>query len=108
MRKPVHVSGLLISPWEPANSLFVGDKSVTPTDKRLHAGYVQKWKHVKNIPFDTTARSKQHVRGVEWRLTDTIYSPVTNKQPRLTEQCPLKHKLHTWSKLLVLIVTTGS
>ena len=39
---PLHVSGLLISLWEPANSLFVRDKSVTPTGKRLHAGYVQK------------------------------------------------------------------
>jgi hypothetical protein len=36
------VSGLLISLWEPANSLFVRDKYVTPTGKRLHAGYVQK------------------------------------------------------------------
>jgi len=35
-----------------ANSLFVRDKYVTPTGKRLHAGYV---------PFDTTARNKQHV-----------------------------------------------
>ena len=38
----MHVSGLLISLWEPANSLFVRDKYVTPTGKRLHAGYVQK------------------------------------------------------------------
>jgi len=28
--------------WEPAISLFVRDKYVTPTGKRLHAGYVQK------------------------------------------------------------------
>ena len=42
MRIPKHVSGLLISLWEPANSLFVCDKYVTPTGKRLHAGYVQK------------------------------------------------------------------
>ena len=42
MRVPKHVSGLLISLWEPANSLFVRDKYVTPTGKRLHAGYVQK------------------------------------------------------------------
>ena len=42
MRIPKHVSGLLISLWEPANSLFVRDKYVTPTGKRLHAGYVQK------------------------------------------------------------------
>ena len=41
-RIPKHVSGLLISLWEPANSLFVRDKYVTPTGKRLHAGYVQK------------------------------------------------------------------
>ena len=39
---PKHASGLLISLWEPVNSLFVGDKYVTPTGKRLHAGYVQK------------------------------------------------------------------
>ena len=39
---PKHVSGLLISLWEPSNSLFVRDKYVTPTGKRLHVGYVQK------------------------------------------------------------------
>ena len=38
----MHASGLLISLWEPANSLFVCDKYVMPTGKRLHAGYVQK------------------------------------------------------------------
>jgi len=48
MRISKHVSGLLISLWEPANSLFVRDKYVTPTGKRLHAGYVQKRKHIKN------------------------------------------------------------
>ena len=63
---PNHVSGLLISLWEPANSLFVRDKYVTPTGKRLHAGYVQKAEARKNIPFDTTARSKQHVHVVQW------------------------------------------
>ena len=42
MRIPKHVSGLLISLWEPAYSLFVRDKYVTPTGKRLRAGYVQK------------------------------------------------------------------
>jgi len=47
MHVHVHVSGLLISLWEPANSLFVRDKYVTHTGKRLHAGYVQKRKHVK-------------------------------------------------------------
>ena len=61
-----HVSGLLISLWEPANSFFVRDKYVTPTGKRLHAGYVQKAEARKNIPFDTTARNKQHVRVVQW------------------------------------------
>ena len=67
MHVHVHVSGLLISLWEPANSLFVRDKYVTPTGKRLHAGGTyKKRKHVKNIPFDTTARSKQHVRVVQW------------------------------------------
>ena len=39
IRIPKHMSGLLISLWEPANSLF--DKYVTPTGKRLHADYVQ-------------------------------------------------------------------
>ncbi|KAK2144102.1 hypothetical protein LSH36_785g02025 [Paralvinella palmiformis] len=42
MRIPKHVSGLLISLWEPANSLFVRDKYVTLTGKWLYAGYVQK------------------------------------------------------------------
>ena len=62
----MHVSDLLISLWGPADSLFVGDKYVTPTGKRLHAGYVQKAEARKNIPFDTTARSNQHVRVVQW------------------------------------------
>jgi len=39
---PKHVSGLLISLWEPANSLFVSNKYVRPTGKELHAGYLQK------------------------------------------------------------------
>ena len=39
VRIPKHVSGLLISLWEPDNSLCVRDKYVTPTGKRLHAGY---------------------------------------------------------------------
>ena len=38
----MHVSELLISLCDPANSLFIRDKYVTPTGKRLHAGYVQK------------------------------------------------------------------
>jgi len=42
MRIPIHVSGLLISLWGRSNSLFVRDKYVTPTGKRLHTGYVQK------------------------------------------------------------------
>ena len=42
MRIPMHVSGLLISLWEPANSLFVRDKYVTSTGERLHAVYVEK------------------------------------------------------------------
>ena len=63
---PKHVSGLLISLWVPAHSLFVREKYVTPTGKRLHAGYVQKRKHEKNIPFDITARNKQHVCVVQW------------------------------------------
>ena len=72
MRIPKHVSGLLISLWEPANSLFVRAKYVTPTGKRLHAGYVPKAEARKNKPFDTTARSKQHVRVVQWRLATNI------------------------------------
>ena len=54
---PLHVFGLLISLWEPANSLFVRDKYVTPTGKRLHAGYVQKAEallHRYDNYFDTT------------------------------------------------------
>ena len=47
----MHVSGLLISLWDTAISLFVRDKYVTPTGKRLHAGYVQKRKHVKTYHF---------------------------------------------------------
>ena len=66
MHIPKHVSGLIISMWEPANSLLVRDKYVTPTGKRLHAGYVQKAEARKNIPFDITARNKQHVRVVQW------------------------------------------
>ena len=42
MRIPIHVSELLISLWGPANSFFIRDKYVTPTGKRLHAGYVPK------------------------------------------------------------------
>ena len=66
MRIPKRVSGLLSSLWEPANSLSVRDKYVPPTGKRLHAGYVQKAEARINIPFDTTARNKQHVRVVQW------------------------------------------
>ena len=52
----IHVSGLLISLWQPANSLFVRAKYVTPTGKRLNACYLQK-KARKNIPFDITANN---------------------------------------------------
>jgi hypothetical protein len=38
----MHLSGLLISLWEPDISLFVRDKYVAPTGKRVHVGYVQK------------------------------------------------------------------
>jgi len=66
----MHVSGLLISLWEPVNSNFVCDKYVTPTGKGLNAGHVQQQAEArKNILFDTTARSKQHVRVVQWRLS---------------------------------------
>ena len=66
MRISMHVSRLFISLWEPANSIFVRDKYVTPTGKRLDAGYVQKAEGRTNIPFDTTARSKQNMRVVQW------------------------------------------
>ena len=69
---PMHVSGLFISLWEPANSLFVRDKYVTPTGKRLYAGYVQKAEARETTYVDTTARSKHHVRVVQWRLTTYI------------------------------------
>ena len=55
IRRPIHVSGLLINLSGPTNSLFVCDKYVTSTRKRLNAGYLQKQKHVQNIQFDTTA-----------------------------------------------------
>ena len=42
----MHLSGLFISLWISANSLFVCDKYLTPTGKRLNAGYVEK--HVKH------------------------------------------------------------
>jgi len=61
-----HVSGLLNRLWKPANSLFVRDKYVKPTGNQLHAGYAQKAEARKNISFDTTAHSKQHVRVVQW------------------------------------------
>ena len=64
--RPIHVSGLLISLCDAANWLFLGDKYVTPTGKRLHVGYVQKQEHVQRIPFDTIARSKQYVYVVQW------------------------------------------
>ena len=66
MRIPKHVSGLLISLWRSANSLFVRDKYATPTGKRLYASYVQKVEAHTNIPVDTTAHSKQHVGVVQW------------------------------------------
>jgi hypothetical protein len=64
MRIPMHASGLLNSLWARAKWLFICDKHVTPTGKRLHAGYVHKAEARKNMPFDTTARSKQHCDAV--------------------------------------------
>ena len=64
--------GYLSSLWGSANSLLVWDKYVTPTGKRLHAGYVQKAEARKNILFCTTARNKQHVRVVQWWLATYI------------------------------------
>ena len=63
---PKHVSGLLISLWEPANSLFVRDNMSRPQESGYMQATYKKRKHVKNIPFDTTARNKQHVRVVQW------------------------------------------
>ena len=62
------MSGLLISLWEPDNWLFVRDKYVTLTGKRLHAGYVQKAEARKNIPFDTTALTKEAEMAVNMTL----------------------------------------
>ena len=39
---PIYLSGLVISLWGPSNLIFESDKSVTPTEKRLYIGYVQK------------------------------------------------------------------
>ena len=50
----MHVSGLLISLWEPANSLFVRNKYVTPTGKRLHAGYLQKVDLIPQLAVNNT------------------------------------------------------
>jgi len=69
------VTGLLISLWGQANSLFITDKYHTLTGRRIRAGYVVKRKHVQNISFDITTRSKQHVRVIQWRVTAyTIYN----------------------------------
>ena len=38
------MSELLISLWGPANPLFVRDKYVTPSGKRLYISYVQKFR----------------------------------------------------------------
>jgi len=59
---------ICVTLWDPANSLFVGDKYVTPTGKRLHVGYVEKGKHEQKIQFATTTRSKKHVLVVQWRV----------------------------------------
>ena len=69
--RSIHVSGLLISLWGLAKSLFVRDKYVTPAGKRLHAGYVQK------TEFDTTARSKQDVRMYDSMVTYYIHKITT-------------------------------
>ena len=52
MRLSIDVSGQLISLWCPTNSLLVHNKYFTT--------------------FDTKARSKQHVRIIQWRLTTYI------------------------------------
>jgi len=66
----MHMSGLLISLWDPANQLFIPDKYVMPTRKRLHVSYIQKQTEVIDTTeltgiIDTTACSKQHVRVMQ-------------------------------------------
>ena len=63
IRIPIHVYGLLINLCNPVNSLFVRDKSVK-SGNRLHEGYAENRMQVKH----STARSKQHMRVVQWRL----------------------------------------
>ena len=61
MHIPVHVSGLLISLWGTANSLFVRDNYITHTGKWLHAGYVQKVEARKT--YHLTQSLQQKTRG---------------------------------------------
>jgi len=74
MRIPIHVTGLLISLWGPANSLFVYDKYVTSTGKRLHAGYVQKRKHVKLYVTPQLAANNTCM----WFIGDLLYTHYKN------------------------------
>ena len=63
---PMHVSGRLVSLWKPAISLFVRDKYVTPTGKRLHAGYVQKAEDCKTYHLIPQLAANNTVRVVQW------------------------------------------
>ena len=62
----MHVSGLFISLWDPANSLFVRENMSRPQESGYMQAIYKERKQVKNIPFDTTARNKQQVRVVQW------------------------------------------
>ena len=60
----MHVSAILICLQGQTNPLFVRDKYVTPTGKRLHAGYLQKKEASVKVSLDTIVCSKRNVRVV--------------------------------------------
>ena len=51
----LYMSGSLINLWDPANPLFLRNKYVTPTGKKLYIGYIQKAEANKKVPAETTA-----------------------------------------------------
>ena len=56
------MSRLLIRLRGLPNPLFGRDKGVTPKRNWLNVGYVEKAEaQTKNVPYDTTTHSKQHV-----------------------------------------------
>jgi len=65
IRRPTHVFGLRISLRGPANSLFVSDKYVTPTGKRLLCMRVYK-----AIPYLRRGQniSPYHVKRPNWNI----------------------------------------